>query len=58
MVSGAILPHLSSPLQQPQDLLMPFSVSAPVFTILFLDLVVFPQQKLQQEREDAKVLFC
>lgn len=36
---------------------MPFSVPAPVLTILFVDLVIFPQHKLQQEHEDAKVLF-
>lgn len=57
MVSGAILPHLSSHLQQPQDLLMPFSGCVPVLTILFVGLVIFPQNKLQQEHEDAKVLF-
>lgn len=57
MVSGAILPHLSSPLQQPKDLLIPFSVSAPLLTLLFVDLVIFPQHKLQQEYEDAKVHF-
>lgn len=50
MVSGAIL-------QQPEALVMSFCVSAPDLTIQLVDLVIFPENKLQQEHEVARALF-